>query len=134
MWNDRQIAVETNYKANNILHVLYFYIFYIFLWLPSVAELNVGDSYIPIKISNQYLIERPKKVWSTKVWTKSTSSRAITQPKIIRPERNSNLNCNSSRFSHTPTIKSISQGTPKKSSDNLKFEQKIQVQGSYLSQ
>jgi hypothetical protein len=93
MWNDRQIAVETNYKANNILHVLYFYIFYIFLWLPSVAELNVGDSYIPIKISNQYLIERPKKVWSTKVWTKSTSSRAITQPKIIRPERYSNLNC-----------------------------------------
>jgi hypothetical protein len=26
MWNDRQIAVEeTNYKANNILHALYFY-------------------------------------------------------------------------------------------------------------
>jgi hypothetical protein len=38
-----EIAVEeTNYKANNTLHVLYFYIFYTFLWLPSVVELNVG--------------------------------------------------------------------------------------------
>jgi hypothetical protein len=34
-----------------------------------------------------------------KIWTKNTSSRVITQPKIIRPERNSNLNCNSSRYS-----------------------------------
>jgi hypothetical protein len=32
---------------------------------------------------------------------------AITQPTIIRPERNSNLNCNSSRYSHIPNIKSI---------------------------
>jgi hypothetical protein len=49
MWTDRQIAVEeTNYIANNILYVLYFYIFYIFLWLPSVVELNVGGiPYIP---------------------------------------------------------------------------------------
>jgi hypothetical protein len=31
---------------------------------------------------------------------KKTSSRAITQPKIIRPERNSNLNCNATRYSH----------------------------------
>ena len=49
-------------------------------------------------------------------------------------ERNSNLNCNSSRYSHIPNIKSISQRTLKKSPDNLKFEQKIQVQGLQLSQ
>jgi hypothetical protein len=40
------------------------------------------------------------------IWTKNTSSRAITQPKIIRPEQNSNLNCNSSRYSHIPNIRS----------------------------
>jgi hypothetical protein len=62
----------------SILHVLYFYIFYIFLWLPSVVELNVGYNYIP-------------------------------------------------------NIKSVSHRTSKKSPDNLKFEQKIQVQGPYLS-
>jgi hypothetical protein len=57
MWNDIQIAVEeTNYKANNILHVLYFYIFYIFLWLPLVVELNVDIAIY--QISNQYLIGR----------------------------------------------------------------------------
>jgi hypothetical protein len=50
------------------------------------------------------------------------------QPKVIRPEPNSNLNCNSSRYSHRPNIKSIYQRTSKKSTDNLKFEQKIQVQ------
>jgi hypothetical protein len=58
-----------------------------------------------------------------------TSSRALTQPKIIRPERNWNINCNSSRYSHIPNIKSISQRTSKKGPDNLKFEQDIQVQG-----
>jgi hypothetical protein len=58
---------------------------------------------------------------------KNTSSGAITQPKIIRPERNSNLNCNSSRYSHIPNIKSISQRTSKKGPDNLKFEHKIQT-------
>jgi hypothetical protein len=47
--------------------------------------------------------------------TKNTSSRAITQPKIIWPERNSNINCNSSRYSYIPNIKSISQRTSKKS-------------------
>jgi hypothetical protein len=30
---------------------------------------------------------------------------AITQPKIIRLERNSNLNSNSSKYSHIPNIK-----------------------------
>jgi hypothetical protein len=45
---DRQITVEeTNYNANNILHVLYFNIFYICLWLSLVVELNVGYSYKP---------------------------------------------------------------------------------------
>ena len=59
---------------------------------------------------------------------------AITQPKVIRPERNSNLNYNLSRYSHIPNIKSIYQRTSKKSPDNLKFEQKIQVQWPELSQ
>ena len=53
---------------------------------------------------------------------------AITQPKVIQRERNSNLNCNSSRYSHIPNIKSIYQRTSKKGPDNVKFEQKIQVQ------
>ena len=64
----------------------------------------------------------------------NTSSMAITQPKVIRPERNSNLNYNLSRYSHIPNIKSIYQRTSKKSPDNLKFEQKIQVQWPELSQ
>ena len=50
---------------------------------------------------------------------------AITQPKVIQPERNSNLNCNSYRYSHIPNIKSIYQRTSKKDPDNVKFEQKI---------
>ena len=48
---------------------------------------------------------------------------AITQPKVIQPEQNSNLNCNSSRYSDIPNIKSIYQRTSRKSSDNLKFKQ-----------
>ena len=54
---------------------------------------------------------------------------AITQPKVIQPERNSNLNCNSYRYSHIPNIKSIYQKRSKKGPDNVKFEQKIQLQG-----
>jgi hypothetical protein len=53
---------------------------------------------------------------------KNTSSRVITQPKVIRQEPNSNLNCNSSRYSLMPNIKSIYQRTSKKSLDNFKFE------------
>ena len=49
---------------------------------------------------------------------------AITQPKVIRPERNSNVHCNSSQYSHLPNIKSIYQRTSKKSPDNFKFELK----------
>jgi hypothetical protein len=38
-----------------------------------------------------------------------------TQPKVIQPEQNSNLNCNSSRYSHIPNIKSnISKDVKKK--------------------
>jgi hypothetical protein len=60
---------------------------------------------------------------------KNTSSRAITQPKIIRPEQNSSLNCNSSRYSQMPNIKSIYQRTSRKSPDNLTFEQKYKFKG-----
>ena len=54
---------------------------------------------------------------------------AITQLKVIRPERNSNLNCNSSRYSDIPNIKSIYQRTSRKSPDNLKFKQKYKFNG-----
>jgi hypothetical protein len=40
---------------------------------------------------------------------KNTSSRVTNQPKVIRPERNSNLNCNSSRYSHIPNIKYLDE-------------------------
>ena len=60
---------------------------------------------------------------------KNTSSRAITQPKILRPEQNSSLNCNSSRYSQMPNIKSIYQRTSRKSPDNLTFEQKYKFKG-----
>jgi hypothetical protein len=63
---------------------------------------------------------------------KNTSSRVINQPKVIRPERNSNLNCNSSRYSHIPNIKSIYQRTSKKTTDNFKFEQNTNVKLSVL--
>jgi hypothetical protein len=53
-----------------------------------------------------------KKIGQLKIWTKNASSRAITQPKLIRPKRNSNLN--SSRYSHIPNIKSIYQRTSRK--------------------
>ena len=54
---------------------------------------------------------------------------AITQPKVIPPERNSSLNCNSSRYSQIPNIKSIYQRTSRKSPDNFKFEQKYKFKG-----
>ena len=60
---------------------------------------------------------------------KNTSSRVITHPNIIRPERNSNLKCNSSRYSQILNIKSIYQRTSRKSPDNLKFEQKYKFKG-----
>ena len=54
---------------------------------------------------------------------------AITQLKVIRPEQNSKLNCNSSRYSQIPNIKSIYQRTSRRSPDNLKFEQKYKFKG-----
>jgi hypothetical protein len=47
----------------------------------------------------------------------------------FEPERNSNLNCNSSRYSHIPNIKSISQRTWKESQENFKFEKKYKFKG-----
>jgi hypothetical protein len=43
--------------------------------------------------------------------------------------RNSNLNCNSSRYSDIPNIKSIYQRTSRKSPDNLKFKQEYKFKG-----
>jgi hypothetical protein len=43
--------------------------------------------------------------------------RVIAQINVIRPEPNSNLNCNLSRYSVIPNIKSIYQRTSKKSLD-----------------
>jgi hypothetical protein len=57
------------------------------------------------------------------------NSNFVRVEKVIQPEQNSNLNCNSSRYSHIPNIKSLYQRTSKKGPDNAKFEQKIQVQG-----
>jgi len=45
---------------------------------------------------------------TTKYLAKFQSPRAITQPKVIGPERNVNLICNSSLYIHIPKIKSIS--------------------------
>jgi len=44
--------------------------------------------------------------------------RAITRPKIIGQERNVNLICNSSLYTHIPFIKSIFPSIAKKSADN----------------
>jgi hypothetical protein len=43
-----------------------------------------------------------------------SSIRAITRPKIIGPERNANLICNSSLYTQIPKIKSISPSIAKK--------------------
>jgi hypothetical protein len=53
-------------------------------------------------------------VVTTKYLTKFPSPRAITRPKIIEPERNVNLICNSSLYTHMPKIKSISTSIAKK--------------------
>jgi hypothetical protein len=54
-------------------------------------------------------------VVTTKYLAKLQSPRAITRPKIIGPERNVNLICNSSIYTHIPKIKSISPSKAKKS-------------------
>jgi hypothetical protein len=60
---------------------------------------------------------------TTKYWAKFQSPRAITRPKIIGPERNVNLICNSSLYTHIPNIKSISPSIAKKSGDKYIFGQ-----------
>jgi hypothetical protein len=55
---------------------------------------------------------------TTKYLAKIQSPRAITRPKIIGPERNLNLICNSLLYTHIPKIKSISPSIAKKSGDN----------------
>jgi hypothetical protein len=56
------------------------------------------------------------------------SPRAITRPKIIGPERNVNLICNSSLYTRIPKIKSISPSIAKKSGDNC-FISKLRNDG-----
>jgi hypothetical protein len=53
-------------------------------------------------------------VVKTKYLAKFQSPRAITRPKIIGPQRNVNLICNLSLYTHIPNIKSISQSIAKK--------------------
>jgi hypothetical protein len=53
-----------------------------------------------------------------KYLAKFQSPRAITQPKIIGPERNVHLICNLSLYTHIPNIKSISQSIAQKSGDH----------------
>ena len=55
---------------------------------------------------------------TTKYLAKFQSSRVITRPKIIGPERNVNLVCNLSLYTHILNINSISQSIAKKSGDN----------------
>jgi hypothetical protein len=47
------------------------------------------------------------KVMTTKYLAKFQSLRAITRPKIIGPERDVNLICNSLLYTHIPKIKSV---------------------------
>ena len=67
-----------------------------------------------------------KKVVTTKYLAKFQSPMAITQPKIIGPERNENLICNLSLYTHIPNTKSISQSIEKKSGDNC-FNSELQT-------
>jgi hypothetical protein len=57
-------------------------------------------------------------VVTTKYLAKFQSPRAITRPKIIGPERNVNLICNLSLYTHKTNIKSISKSIAKKSGRN----------------
>jgi hypothetical protein len=55
-----------------------------------------------------------KKSGNNKYLAKFQSPRAITWPKIIGPERNVNLICNSSLYTHISKIKAISPSIAKK--------------------
>jgi hypothetical protein len=55
------------------------------------------------------------KWWQLNIWPNFiVQARAITRPKIIGPERNVNLICNSSLYTHTLKIKSICPSIVKK--------------------
>ena len=61
---------------------------------------------------------------------KFRNPRAITRPNIIGPERNVNMDCNSSLYTHIPKIKSISPlgiyfGHDINKCDELNWEGKI---------
>ena len=78
--------------------------------------------------SSQYPKSQWNKVVTTKYLVKFQSPRAITQPKIIRPEQNVNLICNLSLYTHIPNIKSISQSIAEKSGDHC-FISELQKDG-----
>ena len=63
---------------------------------------------------------------TTKYMTKFQSPRAIILPKIIGPERNVTLICNSSLYTHIPKIKSISPSIARKKVVTTKYLVKIQ--------
>jgi hypothetical protein len=63
---------------------------------------------------------------TTKYLSKFQSPRAITQPKIIVPERNVNLICNSSLYTHIPKIRSIPPSIAKKKVVTTKYLAKFQ--------
>ena len=63
---------------------------------------------------------------TTKYLAKFQSPTAITRPKIIRPERNLILICNSSLYTHIPQIKSISPSIAKKKVVTTKYLAKFQ--------
>ena len=70
-----------------------------------------------------------KKVVTTKYLAKFQSPRAITWPKIIGPERNANLICNSSLYTYRPKIKSLSPSLAKKKWWQLNIWSNFKVQG-----
>jgi hypothetical protein len=67
---------------------------------------------------------------TTKYLAKFQSSRTITRPKIIGPERNVNLICSSSLYTHIPKIKSISPSIAKKKWWQLNIWPNFKVQWS----
>ena len=57
---------------------------------------------------NQVNISNHSEIKWSKYLAKFQSPKAITRPQIIGPERNVNLICNLSLYTHIPNIKSIS--------------------------
>ena len=63
-----------------------------------------------VNISNHSEI----KWWQLNIWPNFKVQRTITRPKIIGPDRNVNLICNSSLYTNIPKIKSIPPSIAKK--------------------